>query len=746
MKGTWDPDTNPDEKQDINPTRALSATKWFRASLQVIDRVSERESLGVRDLKRATLRSLARALFAAADINPDSLTSSEETIHELLCMLNDETGSSEHLKLLWMKLEVVKKRKGDDKELLDAFGTLIDVMELTESEVTNVLVGMNSLGDERSALKITVSRFLLTRCLEVSNKDAVCRTLLTLLFYCKKNLDDDITYRNIETALNEVTEHSGFTLDKTSSLACQTMIVGFGDLFFSSRKWTKAAAFYMLAAHQAFIVTEKTSFPRVMMKAALSLINGGELDQASHIARQCPIQDARTHYLHLMVAVKQGREEDAITAVSNMVNASGLERSQLGLVMQLARDESMRALVQSVLEALLYVFRERGEPPGDVSVLLLYRCIIRLLADRLEEPGAETEDILAALFEHLSSLQGYLAETLPKITPVSITSDLQGLWRTVYNVGVYGCLAWEDDVISEVFRHAILLMDACEKTNLGGRDSHIIAYRASASFIVVSGKVFLARGTPDSEKREALHRNVLQDIAALKAHLREARQQMATGDQEERVAKMLQTCLVYEVEQLSCLKQWTPIIQLIKETALIPAPTMDGLQMIADILWRDTDCPSDGESLVQRADPWLTTPVLYEALEAILRTSLECSRLPEAKFCRWLRALCDILLKGGKSSDRTKALQYFKQAADVLQSWRDRLDFDEVYPIDERQWLLSMAYNTGIDDFRLSITDEGSEWLSLASIFCNFVPNGQVQRAKVNRIHSDLTARFKSRR
>ncbi|KZO99626.1 hypothetical protein CALVIDRAFT_553111 [Calocera viscosa TUFC12733] len=696
MKGTWDPDKDTGDNQEINAKRAMSATKWFRAALQVLDRVNEQVSLGLRDLKRTTLRSLARAFFAASEINPETLASSEETIHQLLGTLK-QTGTPEHQQLLWMKLAVLKRRKASEKELLDAFGNIISALDLTEPEVTSVLVEMSSLGDENSALKVTIARALLTRGLEASNQntqDAVGRTLLTLLTNCKANLNADITYRNIETALNEICERADFTLDRPSSLACQTILVNFGDLFFKGRKWTKAAAFFMLCTHKAFNITAKTSFPNAMRKAALSWIHAGDYDRASHIAAQCPIQEARTHYLHLLVAVHRDQEENAISAVSDMVNASDFDRSQLGMVMQLAQENKMKTLIQAVLEALLHIFRVRG-----------------LMVERLEEP-----------------VQEYLADTLPNITPVVIANDLQWLWRTVYNIGVRCCTVWDDNYyVSEVFRHAILLMEACEKTSLSGADDFITAHKATACFIMMSQKVFSARGAADGERRLALHLEILQDIAVCKTSLKTARQHSVHGSQEEQLGTMLQTCLVFEVEQLSCVRHWAPIVELIKETSLVPTPTMDALEMIMDILWKNNDCPTD---------------VLYAGLEAILRSSLENTRLPMSKFCRWLRAVCDILLMRGRSSDRQKALQYFKQALELLQLWRECPDFEELYPTDERQWLFSVAYNTGLDDFRHSNVEEGMRWFAVASGLCDYVPNGEEHRKRVNKIQRNVTARI----
>lgn len=86
------------------------------------------------------------------------------------------------------------------------------------------------------------------------------------------------------------------------------------------------------------------------------------------------------------------------------------------------------------------------------------------------------------------------------------------------------------------------------------------------------------------------------------------------------------------------------------------------------------------------------------------------------KFSRWLRAICTILLSKNSASDRAKALGYVEQAVAVLEDYaNDSRDenvsslfgqpierteggvLSQVYPMDERQWLLGTSYNTGIE-------------------------------------------------
>ncbi|KAI6018887.1 hypothetical protein EDC04DRAFT_2941618, partial [Pisolithus marmoratus] len=125
--------------------------------------------------------------------------------------------------------------------------------------------------------------------------------------------------------------------------------------------------------------------------------------------------------------------------------------------------------------------------------------------------------------------------------------------------------------------------------------------------------------------------------------------------------------------------------------------------------------------------------VLYAALEAILHACLAHSQLSLDKFSRWLRSICSILLAKGSATDRSKAIQYLSKR---MQSWKSMAAWQKTetpvaYPTDERLWLLSTAYNTGVECLHASLVDEARRWFECATVICRFVPNGKARAEKV---------------
>ncbi|KAL1737725.1 hypothetical protein HDZ31DRAFT_51887, partial [Schizophyllum fasciatum] len=114
--------------------------------------------------------------------------------------------------------------------------------------------------------------------------------------------------------------------------------------------------------------------------------------------------------------------------------------------------------------------------------------------------------------------------------------------------------------------------------------------------------------------------------------------------------------------------------------------------------------------------------------QAILRASLEHGALAVTKFSRWLRAICTIMLARADPADRLKAIGYVEQAVGVIE---ENNEGEDAYPIDERFWLLSTAYNTGYECFEASILDEAKRWFEAATQLCKFVPGGEERGEKV---------------
>jgi len=206
--------------------------------------------------------------------------------------------------------------------------------------------------------------------------------------------------------------------------------------------------------------------------------------------------------------------------------------------------------------------------------------------------------------------------------------------------------------------------------------------------IAVRGHVVVAirraaRHALDTETEKL--RGVLADINGCKERICDIvnSHKIPEGMDLLRVRSYVHTLRVFEAEHLCQLKEWTQMMRCIGDIVHSDVTAADTFEAVADILWMQTDCPVN---------------VLFAALEALLHASLDRNSLSVQKFSRWLRATCTILLCRNTSPDRLKAVGYVEQAIAVMDDNNETQDeVSDLYPLDERHWLLATSYNTGIE-------------------------------------------------
>lgn len=101
-----------------------------------------------------------------------------------------------------------------------------------------------------------------------------------------------------------------------------------------------------------------------------------------------------------------------------------------------------------------------------------------------------------------------------------------------------------------------------------------------------------------------------------------------------------------------------------------------------------------------------------------------------------------MLLSRNTATDRTKAIGYVEQAIHVLDSHASQTAESEEYPLDERQWLLGTAYNTGIECLHASLLDEAKRWFEASTTICRFVPDGATRAERISETYSRLLERY----
>lgn len=411
-----------------------------------------------------------------------------------------------------------------------------------------------------------------------------------------------------------------------------------------------------------------------------------------------------------------------------MINATDFDRKMLMLAMNLARQLENQSLLHAILERLLETLRRDGDVDEAVQRFTLIRCLVRLTLSLMEHPGAETKQLLPILRRHFETGLTVLRETANSENKIVVNKDVSWLWRTAYNCAVKGLGTWADADVTNMFVLARRYMDASCSMALLEPEADIQGHRILAQFAAVSGQLFSARAEERPEQKDISMRLLVQEIDNLQALIED----QLRGEPEEstnrsRSQTIFHLSLVYQAEIFAELKEWEAISTRLKTSGqklVVPITTYEA---IADILWSDKSCP---------------VVVLYDCLESIVKMTTTQGQISIKKFSRWMRAICTILLSKGRVQDRSKALSYVQQAIVILKEYGtgDEPTSEMCYPEDERSWLLSTAFNTGIECMRSLQVREAQEWLEAATQLCDYVRGSP--REKVEATYRQFLAQY----
>ncbi|KAJ7791757.1 meiosis protein SPO22/ZIP4 like-domain-containing protein [Mycena olivaceomarginata] len=723
-------------------TEGPEAVIWLQKAFAVADKLDDSAAHGAPELKISILRTMARAYFISR-----AYDRAEAALDELIPTIDafSENGHSEHQELRWLRLAVLKRRKAGESALLDAFKSIIDHMTFCEANITDILQDLRTLNNH--TLVTAVNHYCLQQLLASLdvNSDCVNRLLLSLIVHCSKDEDHSRAIAAIDLAFT-ATYEAEYNVLNLPATACLTLIWQYGDRHFNAKRWSAAADWFLAGSHQLFRAGCPASGAKCFRKAALCYIEQHEYAKASAVIRRCPSNEATTHYVVFLTAVHQGLDEEAIRAIHDMVNAADFDRKMLLLATQISHESEMKPVLLSVLEALLKTLKIKNSGEAVVEAMTLIRCIIRLVLKLLVEPASNKPVLIETLISHFHTgvcaiylMASRLTATHPaKVLAEAacaqkaialIIKDVSWLWRTAYNCAVQGCAEWErsEARISKLFEVARDLLTTCCDASPVDVDADLYLHLINASFSGVSGRVFAGRSTTtDGTLDIGRLRENATEIQACKQKILSimAKNKITDGDDILRVQYFLHVLRVFEAEMLAQLKEWDQLLQIVTEVVTSGPLGVGTYEAIADILWAEPDCPIN---------------TLLCGLEAILRASLDQNSLSVDKFSRWLRAICTIVLARNTPSDRLKAVGYVEQAVSVIE---DNSEGDDAYPLEERNWLLGTAYNTGFECLEASMLDEAKRWFESATVICRFVPGGKERADKISETYMHLLARY----
>ncbi|CAE6451343.1 unnamed protein product [Rhizoctonia solani] len=694
------------------------AVKWLQRTFQILERVEHADKANLLPLREALLRGLARAYFASSSVVESNLERAEATIDEFI---QSKDAVNVDVNLLWMKLAVLKRSKGDITQISNVFYLILDKLEFQEASVMSFLRELQTVVDISVDLAVSTTQDLLNKALNSANGigHSFVGTIAMSLLLLVKSLQHSGARNAAEKVCQSIARRIDFSMEKTSAAACQLVLWRNGEASYKAKKWVEAAEWFVLSASPAF-QTMIGAQPRCIRKAALCYIQQGEYAQASILVSRCSQDESATHYIRFLAAVHQGLEEEAIHAVENMMSTSDFDRKMLLLATQLAHETKQKTLLLAVLEAMYKTLHREPHVDVETEGITLARCSIRILLDLLKEPLAATFQLIESLKNHLQRALGLINVIASRNNLAIIAKDLSWLWRTAYNAAVAGCQDWEEMVVAEIFDLARELMEVYSTTLAAVQDSEVKQCIMLSSFSAISGRLFIARRLGSTPPAAELYTRLATDIAASRSC---AAGILADGgfDGDDRPGYMINLFFTFEIEVLCRIQEWQRIRAVIETATEMECVTSTTLEAMADLLSR--------------------RPVNLDLDKAMLRSSLRSKNISIDKFSRWLRALCTILLARNRQQDRASALSFIEQAVEVIKDNKDTSG-DQMYAHDEREWLLHIAFNTGVERFTVSDIQEAKRWIETATVLAGLVHNSDAALEKINIVYRQVLAKY----
>jgi hypothetical protein len=208
----------------------------------------------------------------------------------------------------------------------------------------------------------------------------------------------------------------------------------YGERKRSLKRGSDAVDWFLLGTRSTFSSVADTCASKCFRKAVLCHIEQEEYAQASEIIRHCPGEEAATHYLSFLVAVKQGKiyflgcvqlysqfysdtapkdgkmtvriiwflliitlsplhdgddvfPPTAIRAVNAMVQGSGFDQRMLLMATRMAHETDLKNVLLSILQELLDYVRTGKSTEMNVEPITLVRCMIRLVLRLIADPA-----------------------------------------------------------------------------------------------------------------------------------------------------------------------------------------------------------------------------------------------------------------------------------------------------------------------------------------------------------------------
>ncbi|GAA5843074.1 hypothetical protein JCM9279_001851 [Rhodotorula babjevae] len=680
------------------------AREWLQ---WVIELLEAAEGQDVHVMQVCALRLFAQACLATKD-DGEMAAKAEAALQQVL-----ELDPSAALHRRVVKLVIA--RGGSDEEISAAFIAAAKATAVESKGGLHLLAVLEQLPARRKGFRM---QLLAATVDELATWGIVQCDFLGQVVVAAVSLASEAERTVLAQLLQTVAQGlPTFRLSPADALTCVSILRRTGDKASLAQHYNAAAAYFLLTSSTVFRSLPFASTAKSIRKAALCYLEAGEHERVETTMQLIPSdeEEAKDHFVRFCARLSNVNK--ALATLKVMVVAPGFAPKHLQWAYKLAAERDRKDLAVAITE-LLYDVCKAPELAAQLDYMVLTRSVIRQQVVRLQDKDISDqlkEEIAQSALKQLE-LGLLLARRLKDSPdpPSSLAKEIVWLYKTAYNLCTEFCGRWTASTSSGFFAVTVALIELANEASGDGID---IDKLWTCKTAVVAGEYAVAKDAAGQDQKKAFQ-NVLKHVDAFIDSLNGA---IRSSPQLEKAAQLLEAVYAVKVDALAHLEDWKALVKLVETFEEAPSTAPLGVvKLVVDIVTKSTTCSLDSIRSILRK----TLALLYSRQDldvGVLFLSVLAPGPPRAHvaplarsstMALWLRMLVYELVA---RRDLDQALEYVQNAAQLIERHKNE------YPEDEASWMLSTAWDEGLNAFAASNPLAGLDWCTTSLVIARAV-------------------------